>query len=361
VIDFRYHLVSIVAVFLALAVGIVIGAGALQSPTLKGLQRTSEAQTRQVKSLLATERLLEHQISSDQNFALAGSGLLLDRLLDGQRVVLVYAPGADGQTVSGITTALQQAGAKVTGKIGLQQSFFDTTAVTETSLRTLAQGLAPAGLDLGTDTADPPIAGQQAAAQVIAAALVTGKSLGWTAARSQSILAGFGARGYLQVSSAGGAGGTTLAAPATLAVVVIPSTPPASASDPANLALITVAQQLQSASHGTVVAGSLAGSGSGSAIDEISSANIPLTTVDNADGEIGQITVAQALSYLLAGNKPASYGIAPGVFPSPAPTPSPSPAAPAGPATTGSGGKPSGTNKHPGITKPSGTNKLGTR
>ena len=33
-IDFRYHLVSIVAVFLALAIGIVLGSTELEGPTL---------------------------------------------------------------------------------------------------------------------------------------------------------------------------------------------------------------------------------------------------------------------------------------------------------------------------------------
>lgn len=342
-IDFRYHLVSIVAVFLALAVGIVVGAGALQPGVLKGLEKTSKTQTQEVRSLLAAKRRLQQQISSEQNFAQAGSDLLLDRLLARRRVVLVSAPGADSQAISGITTALQQSGATVTGQISLQSSFFDTTAVTETSLRTLAQGLEP-GLSLATGTANPQITGQQAAAQVIAAALVAGKSSGWTAAQSHSILAGFGARGYLQVSNAGAAGGTTLTAPATLAVVVIPSTPPASDSDPANLALIAVAQQLQAASYGAVVAGSLSGSGPGSAIDQISSASIPLTTVDSADVEIGQITVVQALSDLLAGKKPASYGDGPGVFPSPAP--SPSPTASADPAATAPARRSPATSKH---------------
>jgi hypothetical protein len=333
VIDFRYHLVSIVAVFLALAVGIAIGAGALQNPTLKALNRTSRAQEQQVESLLATERRLQHQIGSDQVFAQAGSQVLLSRLLDGQRVVLVSAPGADGQTISGVTTALRQAGAQVIGQVGLQQSFFDTTAVTETALRTLAQGMAP-GLSLGTDPASPQITGQQAAAQVIASALVTGKPAGWTATQSHSILAGFAQRGYLQVSNAGAGGGTALTAPATLAVVITPAAPPpASASGLANLALIAVAQQLQAASHGTVVAGSLPGSGAGSAISQICGSGLPLTTVDYADGEIGQIAVAQALSFLLNGHKSACYGSAPAAFPSPAPTPAPTTVA--SPPTTG--------------------------
>lgn len=332
-IDFRYHLVSIVAVFLALAVGIVVGAGALQNPTLKALNKTSRAQEQQVESLLAAERRLQHQIGSDQAFAQADSQLLLGHLLDGQRVVVVCAPGADGQTISGVTTALRQAGAQVVGQVGLQRSFFDTTAVTETALRTLAQGLAP-GLNPGTDPAYPQIAGQQAAAQVIAAALVTGRTGGWTAPQSHSILAGFAQRGYLQVSNGGAGGGTTLTRPATLAVVITPATPPASASDPANLALIAVAQQLQSGGYGAAIAGSLPGSGPGSAIDEICSSGIPLTTVDYADGEIGQITVVQALRYLLDGHKPACYGTASSAFPSPAP--SPSPAVAASPAGAGS-------------------------
>ena len=44
--------------------------------------------------------------------------------------------------------------------------------------------------------------------------------------------------------------------------------------------------------------------------------------MDNANYETGQILVVQALSKLLAGHKPASYGVAPGTVPSPAPTPS---------------------------------------
>ncbi len=39
VIDFRYHLVSIIAVFLALAIGIVVGSTALQPTVESGLQR----------------------------------------------------------------------------------------------------------------------------------------------------------------------------------------------------------------------------------------------------------------------------------------------------------------------------------
>ena len=47
-IDFRYHLVSIVAVFLALAIGIVLGSTELQGTTIDALRR--HARTRSATS-----------------------------------------------------------------------------------------------------------------------------------------------------------------------------------------------------------------------------------------------------------------------------------------------------------------------
>ena len=67
------------------------------------------------------------------------------------------------------------------------------------------------------------------------------------------------------------------------------------------------------------------GSGSGSAIDELINGNtgIQVSSVDNADTETGQIIVAQALSYLLAGHKPAAYGVCTGAGPEPGAHPVP--------------------------------------
>ncbi len=109
-----------------------------------------------------------------------------------------------------------------------------------------------------------------------------------------------------------------------MAVVVIPASPPQSGdSDPANLALLALTQQLGAGGKGAVLAGAIPGSGQGSAIDELISGNsgFALSSVDNANAKIGQIMVVQALNLELAGHKPASYGIAPGAVPSPAPSP----------------------------------------
>jgi hypothetical protein len=335
VIDFRYHLVSIVAVFLALAIGILVGATALKPTTLKVLYKTSQKLEQQINSVQASNRTLEQQIRNDQAFAASSSAVLLNHLLAGQRAVVVTAPGADSQVVNGVTTTLQQAGATVTGQVTLQQEFFVTDGNATSNLEYLAQQLATPGISLGSGqspqpAADPQIAGQQEAAQVIADALVTRDGPGLPAAQRAAILNGFAQHSYLQVTAATGASSTTLA-PATLAVVVIPASPPPGGdSYPANLALLSLAQQLQTAGKAAVVAGSQPGSGPGSAIDELSSGSsgIQVSSVDNADTEVGQIMVAQALSLELTGHKPASYGVASGVVPSPAPTPSASPSAP---------------------------------
>jgi hypothetical protein len=331
VIDFRYHLVSIVAVFLALAVGIVVGATALQGHVEAGLDRASKLEQRQIDSQRTKIKNQQNQIISDGEFAQASARLLLTNLLTGQKVVLVTAPGADGSTISGITSALELAGAKVTGEAQLQPAFFDTSASTENSLDALAEKVAPATITPGEQTAvsnlNAEITGQQEAAEVIAPALVSSDGADLPASQANTILAGFAQQGYLQVSPSKGYTVTELSQ-ATLAVVVIPASAPASGdTDPANQALLALAEQLKLQSRGVVVAGSLPGSGTGSAIDELVNGNtgIQVSSVDNASAEAGQIMVAQAFSYLLAGKKPAAYGVFAAKVPSPAPTPSPTP------------------------------------
>jgi len=332
-IDFRYHLVSIVAVFLALAVGIIVGASAIQPEVVSGLKAESQLQKKTNERLQAANSVLTRQLNVDDLFGQTNSGSLLDHILQGEQVVVVTAPGYDGRTVTGVTSALRQAGATVTGQVNLTVQFFDISENTESSLTALAQRLVPAGISLSGSAAAGQIAGQQAAAQVIAAAIVhqDGQAV-VTSTQIQRILYGFGAEGFLQVSGPGG--GPALAGQATLAVVVIPAVAPANASSPANLALVAFAHDLQLGSAGAVLAGSLPGSGTGSAIDAVTSgaAGIAITTVDNANTSVGQIMVVQELRNMLNPHAmPAAYGVIPNAVPSPpptaAPTPSPSPSA----------------------------------
>ena len=319
-IDFRYHLVSIVAVFLALAIGIVVGSTALKPAVLTGLQKTATAEKARIDALFARNAQLNNQLKAAQSYAQAGEHLALGGLLEGQRVVLVTAPGFPGGVVSGVSTALGQAGATVTGQVQLQSQFF--TAGTQSDLDTLNRQLTPAGVTLRSGT-------QQAqAGELIASAILTKNGptqppAGVADATGKSILNGYAAGGFLSVSG-------NPAARATLAVVIIPAAPPAtSGTSSASQTLVTVAQQLNLAGLGTVVAGQLSGSGTGSAIDVMRSGGQSdhFSSVDDADTVIGQIVVAQALYEQMTAGKSGSYGAltsAAAAGPSPAPTPSPS-------------------------------------
>src|SRR5947209_1754886 len=134
VIDFRYHLVSIVAVFLALAIGIVLGSTELQGPTYNILNRTTarlQGELDQARGQLTTAQA---KASEGEAYAQAVEPAVLRDLLSGQRLLIVTEPGAQPSVVSGISTAAIDAGATVTGQINLQPRFFDTSGTTQDSL-----------------------------------------------------------------------------------------------------------------------------------------------------------------------------------------------------------------------------------
>jgi len=84
-IDFRYHLVSIVAVFLALGLGIVLGATALQPGTLKFLYQASQHELHQIDALRAANDQLNRQLSSCCTSCWPGSGWCWSRPREPQR------------------------------------------------------------------------------------------------------------------------------------------------------------------------------------------------------------------------------------------------------------------------------------
>jgi hypothetical protein len=315
VIDFRYHLVSIIAVFLALAVGLAIGSTALTGTTEQTLTAAQHRLTSQNRALTKQNGLLQQQVAGDQAFAQANSARLLAGLLTGERVVLVAAPGADSAVTSGLTTALRQAGATVTGQVSFTSAFTTTSGQNEATLSQLAQNLATsAGLVLTAAPAGSTVPGQQAAGQVLAAGLLA-NGTGTTAA-SQAIVGGFSQRGFITVDS-----GNPASAPADLAILVTPGGPPAQTQQSMSDALMAVARELKAAGGGTVMAGSVSAIGSGSVISAEDSAGNAVSTVDNADTETGQILVVQALRFLLDGKAPAAYGAETAAAPSPGPTP----------------------------------------
>ena len=81
-VDFKYHVVSIVAVFLALAVGIVLGTNVLSGDVLKNLKTQTSQLRKEAQDLRAQNDGQQAQINADQAFAEAqkhGGDKLLEK------------------------------------------------------------------------------------------------------------------------------------------------------------------------------------------------------------------------------------------------------------------------------------------
>jgi hypothetical protein len=331
VIDFRYHLVSIVAVFLALAIGIVLGSTELQGPTYNLLNQTTAKLQNELDQASSQRDAAQQQANLGQNYAQAVEPVVLHDLLAGQRLLIITEPGAPASAVTAISNAAtKDAGATVTGQIALQSKFFDNSATTLDALNQINLAMSQAD-NIVLNTGTPY---QQQAAQVIASEILT-RSPGSTAGQpttstsagsqqdtnAQTMLGAYANEGFLTISG-------QPSAPATLAVIVTPQTAPQDGSaDPLDELLVPVAEELAAKSLATVVAGVSAGSGAGSPIAVLRASSVAskVSTVDDADFVAGQSVVIQALATQLNGGNPGSYGYANGasaVGPSPAPTPS---------------------------------------
>jgi hypothetical protein len=336
VIDFRYHLVSIVAVFLALAIGIVLGSTELQGPAYSFLDRTTAKLQNELDQATSQRDAAQQQNTQDDLYAQAVEPVVLRDLLPGQRLLIVTEPGAQSSVVSGITTAASDAGASVTGQINLAPKFFDTSGTTQDSLNQTTLDVA----QTANITLDTSATYQQQAAQVIASEILTksttssssGSSGSQSAGADQSANAGtmlqaYAASQFLSITG-------QPAMPATLAIVVTPQNAPSDGSaDQLDQVLIPLVQELAAKSAATVVVGSSSGSGAGSPIAVLRSNSVSnqVSTVDDADLVSGQTVAIQALAAWLATGKAGSYGFAANgaaaVAPSPAPTPTASPSA----------------------------------
>ena len=65
-VDFRYHVVSIIAVFLALALGIVVGTTALNGALLDNLKTSIDTLSTDKRALEGSVSVLREQVASDQ-------------------------------------------------------------------------------------------------------------------------------------------------------------------------------------------------------------------------------------------------------------------------------------------------------
>lgn len=117
-IDFRYHLISIVAVFLALGIGILLGTS-LAEPLAEDIEKrlnSAEGTNAKLQELIDE---LNDRIGAGEQFAEAARDHLVSGALSGQRVVLVTFDGTDGTFISTTENSIDEAGGQVVTRIRL--------------------------------------------------------------------------------------------------------------------------------------------------------------------------------------------------------------------------------------------------
>jgi hypothetical protein len=313
VIDFRYHLVSIVAVFLALAIGIVFGSTALKGTVAQQLEGQAQSLTGSNKRLQERVRALELLQSGNDEFAREVGRTVLKEQLSGHSVVFVQLPGAPEPVRIGLDAAVRQAGATVSGQVAVTDKYLsDEQSETVDGLAArLAQG------------SDPPPTGTpyDRAAAKLATALVTNQpaTVGQEDTSSGQVLSAFQDSGFVTLSPKFGGR-------ANLAIVIPPAAPvegEGAAAD--NAALLALIRALDINGRGAVLAGPTSAAAEGGLIAALrdSDASAAVSSSDTADTRAGQIVAVLALVHELDG-KSAHYGVGSGVdrfAPSPVPTP----------------------------------------
>jgi hypothetical protein len=115
VISFRYHVVTIVAVFLALGIGVVVGTTAVKPAVISELDRRADSLTRTVNRLREDVAVQNQEINAWDSFARAARPLLIQGRLADRTFVLVTTQDGDPSELDVVRRALGDAGAVVSG------------------------------------------------------------------------------------------------------------------------------------------------------------------------------------------------------------------------------------------------------
>ncbi|MFN2560880.1 MAG: copper transporter [Jatrophihabitans sp.] len=279
-ISFRYHLVSIVAVFLALALGIVVGTTALNGPITKDLRNQVNDAKKQRDTLAAQVKIMQGQIDNAGQFAATyGTQLVADSLTN-KNVLEIVLPGATNETQDGLSQQVAAAGGKISGKVTLTKAYLDPSR--GAGINSLATGaLHPIGLTLP----ETPNADELGGALLAYVLLGHGERTDLT-----QVISGFSELHMLTLEGQGITPSTT---------VVVLGHGAMSTKDYAGTAELSLVTALASAGGHVVVAGDSSSAQQGGLVALVRKSktdHATVSTVDNANDSFGQVSAVLALA-----------------------------------------------------------------
>lgn len=295
-IDFRYHIVSIVAIFFALGAGVVLGAGPLKGTGGDIIQSQADrdrAALEDARAELIQAKALDKY--RDDYVAKVAGGLIDGKLKD-ERVAIVAMPQADGDLTNAVSDTLEKAGAHVTTRVSLDGKLFDPGQ--RQLVEPLVNELVTADITFPQESTT-----FQRAGLILARGVLAGDEGQSVDSESTKILSGLTGSKLVSIKP-------TPKDRATL-VVVVAGRPPTPTPDNATYSdAVDLAEGLDQGSAGVVVAGTPETAQNGGLLKAMrgdSEATKILSSVDVADLPSGQATIVFALAEQ-SGGKAGQYG-----------------------------------------------------
>lgn len=304
-ISLRQHAISLAAVFLALAVGVVLGSGLLSDTLLSGMRDEKRDLQGQINDLNNDKNALNEKLGAADDFNVQMAPRIVHDALAAKSVLLIRTPDANADDLKAMDRLVTQAGATVSGTLALTQEFVDANSAEK--LRSVVNSaILPAGTQLSTTLVDQ---GSQAGDLLGITMLIDRKPNAPAVddAQRQTVLAALRETGFVSYD------GDSLGA-ANASVIV---TGGALGDDAGNQGATVARFAAAMAPHGsgTVLAGR-DGSATGTAAVAVTRSDAALasavSTVDDIGAESGRITTVLALQNLGAGDPAGQYGIGQG-------------------------------------------------
>ncbi|WP_182354828.1 copper transporter [Flaviflexus huanghaiensis] len=289
-VDFRYHLVSLIAVFMALAIGIVLGAGPLQNSIGSALNDQVESlrQSRDDARIVAQDAESRSAAYREGLESLAPD--MVASTLDGQTVVVVTLPGTEDSVRETQVATLTAAGATVTGTVALTENMFsaERAAYRNALAGQLGSYVEPADSPLGTLARGLDYIVTTAASDAGAATLAELYQSEDTA--------------LIEVTD-------TLTGPATAILVIGPAEEEVveETEPPDDTNMANTIEVLSSLKTPMVLT---AKGGEGTLLEAIRDGGLPISTVDSPEDATALINIPFALTQELTGST-VNWGIAP--------------------------------------------------
>jgi hypothetical protein len=294
VISFRYHIVSIVSVFLALAVGVALGGGPLKGEVDNTLVEQVEADRKAKADLRAQLAAAGAGNTFTDDFVGDVAPELVGGTLEGRSVTLLVLPGAEESVVTSLTDLISTAGGSVGGTIRAGEGLVDV------GNKQLVDELGSQLLDGVTDVTVSDEAGTyERLGAILARAVATDEDGGDSVDdAANSILSGLSTAELM--SPAG-----KLSRRGSLVLVVSGAGPEASDEREGASAVVTsLADAMDEATDGVVVAGPISAARGGGVIEAVRGEVVTaqeVSTVDTVDRAAGQVVAILALAEQAAG------------------------------------------------------------